>query len=79
MNEPMVIVEVESHVGHAGSIVVRNDRAAAGEGAPATVFCVGALGGDGVIRFVDWGYATAAAARAAWPDARHTSEFMLPQ
>jgi hypothetical protein len=55
-----------------------NDRAEAGAGSPIKLYCVGALDGDGIIRFVDWGYATAADARAAWPDARYTSEFAKP-
>ncbi len=78
MHEPLLIVEVEAHPGADGDIEVRNHRAADGAGAPDRLYCVGALGGDGVIRFVDWGYATADAARKAWPDARHTAEFRIP-
>jgi hypothetical protein len=78
MHEPLVIVEVDSFRGANGEIRVTNERAADGEGSATRLFCVGALGGDGVIRFVDWGYPTPEAARAAWPDARNTAEFAVP-
>ena len=75
MHEPMLIIEVDGFTGDRGRIAVTNDRATTGHGAPTRLFCVGALGADGVVRFVDWGYATAEEARAAWPDAQHTAEF----
>ena len=78
MHEPLVIVEVDSFRGASGEIAVTNSRAAEGAGSASRLFCVGALGADGVIRFVDWGYPTAEAARAAWPDARNTAEFAVP-
>jgi hypothetical protein len=79
MQEPMLIIEVEGYAGDDGQIVVTNHRAAEGLGTPTRLYCVGALGGDGVVRLVDWGYATAEEARAAWPDAQHTAEFAVPQ
>lgn len=78
MQEPMLIIEVENFAGESGRIAVTNDRAASGAGVPTRLFCVGALGADGVVRFVDSGYATAEEARAAWPDAQHTAEFASP-
>lgn len=75
MHEPMLIIELESHTTANADIIVSNHRAASGEGLPNRTFCVGALAPDGVIRLVDWGYATAEAARTVWPDAQHTAEF----
>ncbi len=78
VHEPLLIVEVDGHSGERGEIIVRNRRAATGAGQADRLYCVAALGGDGVLRFVDWGYATSDEARAVWPDARHTSEFRIP-
>ena len=61
------IVEVEGYDGDDGEIVVSNYRSANTPpfGAPDKVYCIGEMGTDGVIRFHDWGYATAKEARDA--------------
>lgn len=69
MPDRTLIIEVEGFEGEDGSIEVRNHRAEAGEGgAPDRLFCVALVDESGVGRFVDWGYATVAEARAAWPE-----------
>lgn len=62
-----MVIEVEGYEGEDGSIVVWNDRAARGRGFGVSekLYCIGAVGADGVVRFNDWGYATAEEARAA--------------
>ena len=72
MPNSAIIIEVEGYDGDEGSIVVANDRAGSERepmGMPDRIFCVGQIGDDGVVRIVDWGYATANEARAAWPEA----------
>lgn len=70
MPDHTLIIEVEGFQGEDGSIEVRNHRAEAGEGgAPDRLFCVAVVDESGVGRFVDWGYATVAEARRAWPEA----------
>ena len=61
------IVEVEGYDGDDGEIVVNNYRSANDPpfGAPDKVYCIGEMEADGVIRFHDWGYATAKEARDA--------------
>ena len=64
---PAFVVEVEGYEGEDGQILVENDRA---DGSPAfgmrdKIYCIAQLDDDGVIRFNDWGYATAAEARKA--------------
>ena len=67
------VVEVEGFEGERGAIVVQNDDVP--EGQP-RLYCIGVLRDDrdGVIRFIDWGYPTIAAARAAWPEAEPAPE-----
>lgn len=61
-----VIVEVEGYEGQDGEIVVENWRAnQPGFGVSNIIYCIAALGDDGVVRFDDWGYATAEEAREA--------------
>lgn len=62
-----LIVEVEGYDGDSGRIVVENYRADGSlrHGTPVTLYCIASLGPDGVVRFNDWGYATAAEARDA--------------
>lgn len=61
-----VIVEVEGYEGQDGEIVVQNWRAdKPGFGVSHIIYCIAALGDDGVVRFDDWGYATADEAREA--------------
>lgn len=64
-----VIVEVERFEGDLGTIDVHNARAASGMGRDDRLYCVASLDATGVVRFVDWGYATIEEARRAWPDA----------
>ena len=61
----MLIVEVEGYEGEDGSIIVSNDRALTTRkcGAPDKLYCLAIQGEDGVIRFIDWGYATIEEAR----------------
>lgn len=61
---PNFIVEVEGFDGEDGRIVVENDRADGSRafGDPDKIYCIAAMGDDGVVRFNDWGYATAAEA-----------------
>jgi hypothetical protein len=69
-----LIIEVEGYEGEDGSIVVWNDRAArSGLGVSDRIYCIGEMAADGVIRFNDWGYATAAEARAALDGRRHAN------
>lgn len=66
------VIEVEGYDGDDGCIVVANRRATStcgSMGRKDRLFCVGRIGDDGVVRIVDWGYATAEEARAAWPEA----------
>ncbi len=67
-----LIVEVEGYDGASGRIVVENDRAdgSARFGTRDKIYCIATLGPDGVVRFTDWGYATANEARATI-DAQH--------
>ena len=59
-----LIIEVEGYEGENGSIVVWNERAArSGLGVSDRIYCIGEMAADGVIRFNDWGYATAEEAR----------------
>jgi len=62
-----LIIEVEGYEGEDGSIVVWNDRAARGRGFGLSdrIYCIGEMAADGVVRFNDWGYATAEEAREA--------------
>ena len=62
-----VIIEVEGYDGEGGSIVVTNLRAERSGvlGMTDRIYCIGELGEDGVVRFLDWGYATAEEARDA--------------
>ena len=62
-----LIVEVEGYEGEDGEIVVENFRAATGAefGRSDQIYCIAEMGADGMIRFNDWGYATAAEAREA--------------
>jgi len=62
-----LIIEVEGYEGQDGSISVLNERALRSKafGVPEKIYCIGAMGADGVIRFDDWGYATAEQARYA--------------
>jgi hypothetical protein len=61
-----VIVEVEGFEGEDGEIVVENWRAdRKGDGLSHILYCIAALGEDGVVRFDDWGYATAEEAKEA--------------
>ena len=66
-SERQLIVEVEGYEGEVGSIVVTNDRVAAES---PRIYCIGTVGPDGVLRFNDWGYATAAEAEDALRAAR---------
>ena len=55
-----VIIEVEGYDGDSGSIVVINRRAHEESlGASDRLYCIGEIDDDGVVRFLDWGYATA--------------------
>lgn len=67
MTTQYVIVEVEGYEGEFGAIEVRNLDPDAPN--PGRVYCVAAIEEGGVARFVDWGYASVADARAAWPAA----------
>jgi hypothetical protein len=68
MSNRLIIIEVEGFEGEAGSIVVTNDRADSdGLGKGDRLYCIAELDVADVARFVDWGYATIAEARAAWP------------
>lgn len=60
------IVEVDGFSGELSSVEVRDAA-----GAPlASVFCIAVQhNNSGVLRFVDYGYPTMEAARAAWPTA----------
>ena len=70
MPDRTLIIEVEGFQGEDGSIEVRNHRAEASEGGtPDRLFCVALIDESGVGRFMDWGYATVAEARCAWPEA----------
>lgn len=71
MRSRRFIIEVEGFEGREGEILVTNDRGARGYslGRPDVLFCVGSMGTDGVIQFLDWGYATIEEAREAWPEA----------
>ena len=70
MLDRTLIIEVEGFQGEDGSIEVLNHRAEAGEGGTLDrLFCVAVIDESGVGRFVDWGYATVAEARRAWPEA----------
>jgi hypothetical protein len=61
-----VIVEVEGYEGVDGEIAVTNFRAETQSfGVPDKIYCIGRLDPDGVVRFSDWGYATAEEARAS--------------
>ena len=64
---PLLIVEVEGYDGETGQITVSNDLESTDR-----LYCVGRVGDDGVVRFVDWGYATIDEAREAWPKALST-------
>ena len=68
--EGQIIVEVEGYEGELGSIVVTNDRVAT---EPPCIYCIGTVDPDGVLRFNDWGYATAAEAENALRAARPTT------
>lgn len=57
-----IIVEVEGYEGDNGDILVNGSDTA-------MLYCIGMIESDGVLRFVDWGYESAAIARRAWPDA----------
>ena len=59
-----IIVEVEGYEGEVGSIIVTNDEAPS---EPPRIYCIGQIGEDGILRFIDWGYATAAEAEEALP------------
>jgi len=62
-----LIVEVDGYGSDGGRIVVDNFRADASPrfGVPDKIYCIAALGSDGVGRFNDWGYATKEEARDA--------------
>lgn len=61
-----LIVEVEGYEGEDGTILVSNGRAESeGLGVAHLLYCIAAVGSDGVVRFDDWGYATADEARHA--------------
>ena len=62
-----IIIEVEGYDGDSGSIGVTNYRADPPEsvGVSHLIYCIGELMDDGVVRFHDWGYATAEEARRA--------------
>lgn len=64
---PSLIIEVEGYDGEEGRIVVENDRAHRSHryGVHEKLYCIGQMDDDGVIRFNDWGYATADEAREA--------------
>ena len=64
---PKVIIEVEGYDGESGAIIVTNHRAGPPEelGSNDRIFCIGELDDEGVVRFLDWGYATAEEARDA--------------
>lgn len=60
------IVEVEGYEGADGEIIVRNFRAEAESlGVPHLIYCIAKADADGVVRFDDWGYATADEAQRA--------------
>lgn len=67
-----IIVEVEGYEGERGSIVVTNDDEPS---EPPRIYCIGRVGDDGILRFIDWGYATAAEAEEAMgPDLDSAAE-----
>lgn len=74
MPNRLIIIEVQGFEGETGSIIVANDRADSdGLGKGDRLYCVAELDDTDVARFVDWGYATIAEARAAWPRATDPS------
>lgn len=60
------IIEVHQFDGDDTQIEVTNNS---GIGDEKTIYCVGQLGPDKVVRFIDEGYRTVAEAKAAWPEA----------
>lgn len=61
-----LIVEVEGYDGEDGTIMVLNGRAESiGLGVEHKLDCIASLDPDGVVRFNDWGYATAEEAQLA--------------
>jgi hypothetical protein len=52
---PLVVIEIEGYEGEDGAIVVENYRSL---GVRDRLYCIGELGDDGVVRIIDFGYAT---------------------
>lgn len=71
----LFVVEVEGYDGEDGAIDVQRfstdteDHTSTLSGGNPKLYCVAQLCDDGVLRFIDWGYMSAADALAAWPEA----------